>query len=107
MPDTSNVWMYGVGALIGTVLAAAVAFFGSSRGHSFWLCFVLAVATTPLVAWIILALISERVRPYRPPADLLLAITLEKARMKAQADAAASPAPHSGHTDPAASPARS
>ena len=107
MPDTSNVWMYGVGALIGAVLAAAVAYFGSSRGHSFWLCFVLAVATTPLVAWIILALIPERVRPYRPPADLLLAITLEKARMKAQADAAPPAAPHAGHTAPAASPARS
>jgi len=84
MPVQANILKYAVLAIVSAVLAAAVACYGRSRGHSFWLCFVLAIGATPLVAWVILALIPERVQPYKPSPDLLLAIAAEKAKMRTE-----------------------
>jgi hypothetical protein len=77
------VW-YAACGLAGVALAAALGYRGHTRGHSFWLCFLLGVVTTPLLAWVIIELLPERERVYKTPPELALAIELEKAKMRAE-----------------------
>ena len=83
--------IYGASALIWLALAWALGTYGSGKGYSFWLCFMLGLAASPLVAWIIVALLPEREQKYKAPLGLMLAIEQEKARMKAEQASAAQP----------------
>jgi hypothetical protein len=89
MPDIDNgkLIAYGVGVVFTIALAWALGYRGSTKGYSFWLCFMLCVFTSPIVGWIIVALLPEREQKYKTPPDLLLAIELERAKMKAAKEA--------------------
>lgn len=89
---TTGIWEivgYAVGLAVAMALGGAVGYYGKTKGYPFGLCFMLGVFTTPFVGWIIVALLPERENRYRPPAELLLAIELERARMAAQKSSAA------------------
>lgn len=86
-PDTWMIILYTAGVLGGLALAWAVGSYGTSKGYSFWLCYMLALLTSPFIAWIIIALLPEREHKYKTPPELLLAIELEKAKMKAEQEA--------------------
>lgn len=90
-PDISLIAIYAVSALVWLVLAWALGLYGSGRGYSFWLCFLLGLAASPFVAWIIVALLPEREPKYKVPIELMFAIEEEKARMKAEGTQAAHP----------------
>jgi len=86
--DTWIILLYAICGLGALALGWALGTYGSAKGYPFFLCFMLGILTTPMVGWIIIALLPEREQKYKPPAELLLAIELEKAKMKAEQEAA-------------------
>ena len=84
--ETSMFFWYLAGFTVLLALCHALGYYGSKKGYSFALCFLLGILTSPLVALIIVYLLPERhgrEGDGRLPPKIRLAMELEKARMAA------------------------
>jgi ABC-type transport system involved in multi-copper enzyme maturation permease subunit len=85
--------LFAVGVFAYLALAIAVGYFARSKGYSMALGIALAIVTSFLAAWIILAMLPEKTSPPTKAAHedkmFRLQVELEKARLKAQENRAA------------------
>jgi hypothetical protein len=85
-------WMLGVLIIVG--LAYLAGKHAESKGYRFSLGFWLSILASPLVAWVVVLALPVREARATIDPKLMLALELEKARMKAAACA------HEGKVDP-------
>lgn len=77
--------LWAVGFLVVVALAYLAGKHAESKGYSFSLGFWLSMFSSPLVAWAVVLSLPERETKPKADPELMLAIEVEKARMKAEA----------------------